>query len=1260
MQRDDDARIDEVVADYVDRLNVGEKVDRDSILAEHPELGAEILRRLETFVDIDEPVATERILGALGDYTLRRQIGRGGMGVVYEAWQGSMDRRVALKVLPRAIAADRRAVARFVQEAQLAGSLNHPNIVTVHGMGVEEQVPYFAMEYVEGETLAALIRKRGGILPELPEILRLAEAFAAVADGLHHAHARKVIHRDIKPSNLILDRSLPGNALCLRLLDFGLARLEGQEGLTQSGDLVGTPQYMSPEQARRKKVPVDHRTDVYSLGATLYEVLCGRPPFLGKDHADTLSQIIERDPVEPKRLNTRVPKELETIVLKCLRKEAAERYGTAEAMGQDLRRFVRGEAVEARPEGRWERSLRLARSHRQRLFAVLGIILVLLLASISAALLLSSHRQRALARYEKLIHGATCGMEVAVLTAPGQLREGEQISLGLVPPREVGLRQQVAAAVEKLEEAQRLCPERPEAPAQLFRAYRVLGLGDEAERALLMALRIDEEFLPALLLRAHALREAGLSDDARRLEEELRRAGRDGWKRDWLEAHQAAVDEDWGLASRRYVRLIREHAAAPPFIGFELELRLRRGRVALRRGSRAAAIHDFSYVREASGGAAGPSVLLAKAYYETEDRDAAAAVLAEAVEELGSDETRELVVSVLLYYSDGHRARQYAEAISDPCRRAINRIRVLRSDGQRDEALAVARDALGRGCTDPDLYAETSTELMGARRQSEAVALLTDGARRTQNHETVIGELTGVLYFLCRFDEVIALVGRQQERRKWANILGWAHFRKGDLERAIEALTLAIELDPLSCASFGARSRCRLLLGNMQGAIADEVQAASADPAWEDGRNLRRYYSRDTRHLYEPLWSKIDAVCAAAVRRRVAMPRYLGLKALACVYGREPRRELALELAQQAAAASGELAAEGLGYLGEVHEALGDKESAVRVLERAVRLPFCWRSSADDLARLRRELFPRLVSCASIDDFVERGARGELEAVRAALEAPALRRYFEACLLEEAHRFAEAAAGVESVVEAGVADDAAILRLAWLRARSGHRDESLTLIESRFLQPGSCRRLEVPAAWLRVALQDPPLSHAQILERLHRLRSEASTWVDDLIWLVESLAQGAIRINCGGSDHVDVRGTHWGRDRFFLGGRGYARTWPDTSIAEDRDLYYPQRHFKSLTHAVAPGYSIPVPAGRYRVTLWIAETNPWPLPTRFAIEAEGQALGEKLEGEGVGALVSKEYEVEVVDGALDLHARPVLWLGWFNAIEIVPVPTAGR
>jgi len=293
-----------------------------------------------------------------------------------------MDRRVALKVLPAGVAADERALQRFVREAKTAGQLSHPNVVGVHAMGVYENTPYYSMEFVEGETLAQVIQKvkeadDDAETPFGPKnsqdyFIRIGAAFAEVADGLQHAHSKGVIHRDIKPSNLILDREAR-----LRILDFGLARLEGQESITISGDIVGTPLYMSPEQARQKKIKVDYRTDVYSLGATMYELLAWRPPFKGRNHRDTLSQIIERDPVEPRRVNPRVPRDLETIVLKCLRKDPGDRYGTAEALAQDLGRFVRGDPIEGQPQSGLDRLVRKARANGRKIAGLVALVVLL-------------------------------------------------------------------------------------------------------------------------------------------------------------------------------------------------------------------------------------------------------------------------------------------------------------------------------------------------------------------------------------------------------------------------------------------------------------------------------------------------------------------------------------------------------------------------------------------------------------------------------------------------------------------------------------------------------------------------------------------------------------------------------------------------------------------------------------------------------------------------------------------------------------------
>ncbi len=259
-----------LLARLVDRHLDGEKIEPESILAAHPDHGPRLVANPRSFIDPDpasesgETVPRSRILG---DFQIRGVLGRGGMGTVYDAWQVSMDRRVALKVLPAALAADPRACGRFLREAQAAGRLAHPNFVSVHSLGIDGGTPFYAMEHIEGETLARILARLedaepGAATPfgaprtEQAYYFHLAQAFAGAAEGLQHAHSHGVIHRDVKPSNLILDSQDR-----LRILDFGLARLEGQEAITVTGDVLGTPQYMSPEQARRRRIAVDHRTD---------------------------------------------------------------------------------------------------------------------------------------------------------------------------------------------------------------------------------------------------------------------------------------------------------------------------------------------------------------------------------------------------------------------------------------------------------------------------------------------------------------------------------------------------------------------------------------------------------------------------------------------------------------------------------------------------------------------------------------------------------------------------------------------------------------------------------------------------------------------------------------------------------------------------------------------------------------------------------------------------------------------------------------
>jgi serine/threonine protein kinase len=291
---------------------------------------------------------------AVPGYEILEELGRGGMGVVYRARQVKADRLVALKMILAGGHAGAEALTRFRREAEAVARLQHPNVVQVYEVGEADGLPFFSLELVAGGSLDKKLQGR-------PLPAREAAALVErVARGVEAAHQQGVLHRDLKPANVLL--AADGTP---KVTDFGLAkRLQGQPGVsapgvqTASGAILGTPSYMPPEQALGQLKKVGPASDVYSLGAVLYELLTGRPPFVGADLIDTLFQVATEEPVPPSRLNASTPRDLETICLKCLAKEPKKRYAGALELAEDLRRYPAGEPIHARPVGTWERGLK--------------------------------------------------------------------------------------------------------------------------------------------------------------------------------------------------------------------------------------------------------------------------------------------------------------------------------------------------------------------------------------------------------------------------------------------------------------------------------------------------------------------------------------------------------------------------------------------------------------------------------------------------------------------------------------------------------------------------------------------------------------------------------------------------------------------------------------------------------------------------------------------------------------------------------------
>jgi eukaryotic-like serine/threonine-protein kinase len=405
-----DQRVDAIIAAYLEAVDAGRAPDRQELLARQPELAGELEAFFADHDRVDQLAQPLRLpsppasrgtvpddgatgaygtaeaatlaprdatligppLGTkvryIGDYELLEELGRGGMGVVYKARQSKLNRLVALKMILAGEYAGERDIARFRTEAEAVARLQHPNIVQIFEVGEHDGHPYFSLEFVDGGSLAQ--RLDGTPLPS-HQAARLVETLAR---AMHAAHQAGVVHRDLKPANVLL--TADGTP---KITDFGLAKkLDSDAGQTQSGAIMGTPSYMAPEQAGGKSNEIGPAADTYALGAILYECLTGRPPFKASTPLDTVLQVVSDEPVPPRQLQSKTPRDLETICLKCLQKAPGKRYTTAADLAEDLRRFQAQEPIQARPVGRLERGVKWAK----RRPAVAALLAALMLAAL--------------------------------------------------------------------------------------------------------------------------------------------------------------------------------------------------------------------------------------------------------------------------------------------------------------------------------------------------------------------------------------------------------------------------------------------------------------------------------------------------------------------------------------------------------------------------------------------------------------------------------------------------------------------------------------------------------------------------------------------------------------------------------------------------------------------------------------------------------------------------------------------------------------
>jgi tetratricopeptide (TPR) repeat protein/tRNA A-37 threonylcarbamoyl transferase component Bud32 len=439
--------------EYRVRHRYGDRPAPSEYHTRFPEL---VITGHEVEASLAESAGTGVEQGEVPGYQILGFLGRGGMGVVYKARQTKLNRLVALKMILGGSYAGEQELARFRNEAEAVARLQHPNIVQIHEVGEQNGLPYFSLELVDGGTLAQQ-------LASTPQPSRAAaQLVETLAWAVHAAHQRGIIHRDLKPANVLLTKDgIP------KITDFGLAKLIGQEvGQTQTGAVVGTPSYMAPEQAAGRTKEISLLVDVYALGAILYEMLTGRPPFQGESTFDTLGQVRFQEPVPPRRLHPKVPRDLETICLKCLQKEPRKRYASAAELADDLRRFLAGEPILARPASLWERGTKWAK-RRPAVAALLGVsgvavLTVLIVVSVMNARL-KQQRDYAVANFQK----ARDAMEVLTNVAQEQLGE--------MPQMETVRRDLLEKALEFYQDFARQASNDPEVRYETGRAYLRLG-----------------------------------------------------------------------------------------------------------------------------------------------------------------------------------------------------------------------------------------------------------------------------------------------------------------------------------------------------------------------------------------------------------------------------------------------------------------------------------------------------------------------------------------------------------------------------------------------------------------------------------------------------------------------------------------------------------------------------------------------------------------------------------------------------------------
>ncbi len=1224
----------------------------------------------------------------LGDYRIVRELGHGGMGTVFEAIQESLGRRVALKVLPGTFALDPKRLERFRREARATARLHHPNIVPVYEVGEADGTHFYSMEFIDGPSLDGVIarrreeaKERGGrkdsSATDPAYIAQMVEGIAALAEGLEEAHTNGLIHRDIKPSNILVEKS--GRWV---LVDFGLVHEEAAHTITRSGEMIGTVNYMSPEQVSRRKV--DARSDVYSLGVTLYEVLTLRPPFEGTSERDIQNAILFEEPPSPRKLNTRLTRDLETIVLHALETNPDRRYPSAGEFAADLRRFLRYEPIRAKAQSPLTRWVRRARRHRGLVAA--SCVIALLVVALSLVLVSNWVHQKKEDEdtYDRVVRQAAIEIQGAQMANvdPYGFRFRNDSFRGPA----------IREALVNLEKIAPLVDDRPDAYFHMARALELLGKKDEARQKLDLALEKDHAFVPALVLQ-----DEDFTPDP---------TVHPPWATDYVDAQRATKKKEWAKAAEAYGRLIEREE---PYPGALAEAHVGRGVALIHAKEYRDARDVLIFAKETWQDLIEPRLFLGVVYLmlhdeegaEREfedlyrralDKDQAALGIAQIYDlfllnrledslrwvnkmedgylkhrartgplwlmHRGEEALTEAKAAVALNPDDSLSHNQLGWGFDSQCdwRRAIEAIEraqeldphdwlpyfsrgyIYCSCGRYEEAVESLKEAAQRSPGNPWPYsmlgvvyrdmneldkAETAGRKALALAPSDAYATLFLAATLHDKGER--GET---------FDLANSLIEDSRHAAAAHAFLGWLHEREDDLDKAVGAWVQAIEL---AQGSPGWEAHPRL----------HALMLSPERPPALQGENLGRVIDR------------LDRALGPNDRKS-----YI-LKTLALVYARIPEKkdsEKSLDYARRCMEKAREDDAEALAVLAEAQFENGMKAEAILKLEEALKHRNATREMVQKLQEYRKRALPTLPSYATIDALLEGGQ---------ALDHLADKNpYLEGCLLQRSGKHTDAVAKFLEVVKEDPGAPEPYLRCAASYRALKEFDTARGLLRQA-LESGQCRdSREIWNCWLTISFVDSDRKPKELLEELSS--ETESGYGEDIRWLLACLRDdNAVRVNCGHDETYGIPGQMWGRDRFFdfdytwchhmQHATTSVRSFPDRIENTTKDLLY-QTERRFIPEDPGPGtYRIPLPKGMYTVTLHFAENWHREEGKRsFHVTIEG---GDKLQDYDPYAEVdfsaADSYvfdNILVADGILDIEFVPAIGNPTISAIEVIGLP----